>query len=54
MPNVPVVNASPLIILAKAGYLDPLRLAGDSAVTPLAVAHEVRQAGPGDPAVRAS
>lgn len=53
MPSPPVVDASPLIILAKAGYLELLRLAGAGVVTPLAVAHEVRRAGPDDPAARA-
>jgi predicted nucleic acid-binding protein len=48
-----VVNASPIIVLAKTGYLDLLRLAGDPVQVPLAVAQEVMRAGPNDPAALA-
>jgi hypothetical protein len=34
VPDPPVSDASPLIILAKAGYLDLLRLAGSSVLVP--------------------
>jgi predicted nucleic acid-binding protein len=53
VPDPPVANASPLIILAKAGYLDLLRLAGSSVLVPRAVLHEVQQPGPSDPVARA-
>ncbi len=48
-----MVNASPLIILAKAGYLDLLRIAGDPVLVPLPVQQEIQQAGATDPAVLA-
>ena len=47
-----VVNASPLIFLARAGLIDMLRILGD-VVVPSAVASEVEQRGPDDPTVRA-
>jgi predicted nucleic acid-binding protein len=53
VPNPLVVNASPLIVLAKTGYLDLLRLVGDPIHVPLAVAQEVMQAGPNDPGTQA-
>jgi hypothetical protein len=53
VPDPPIVNASPLIILAKAGYLDLLRLAGSSVLVPRDVLREVQQPGPRDPAAQA-
>ncbi len=47
------VNASPLIVLAKARRLELLRLAAARIVVPRAVADEVRAAGPSDPAAAA-
>ena len=41
MAEPPVVNASPLVVLARAGRLDLLRLLGDRVVVPEAVAVEV-------------
>jgi predicted nucleic acid-binding protein len=43
-----VVDASPLIHLAKGGYLELLRLVGDSVAVPVAVANEIRRRGPED------
>jgi len=53
VPNPLVVNASPIIVLAKTGFLDLLRLAGDPVQVPLAVAREIMRAGANDPAVQA-
>ena len=53
MPEPPVVNASPLIVLAHGGCFDLLRVAGDSIIVPLAVAAEIRHRGPDDPTVQA-
>lgn len=49
----PVVDASPLIVLAKAGMLSLLRLAGDPVFVPQVVIQEVQQAGSNDPALQA-
>lgn len=51
MAEPPVVNASPLLVLARAGRLDLLRLLGESVLVPTAVAAEVRAHS--DEAVRA-
>ena len=53
MPEPPVANASPLIVLAQGGRLDPLRTAGDRVVLPTAVEREVFRPGLADPAARA-
>jgi predicted nucleic acid-binding protein len=53
VPDPPVTDASPLIILAKAGYLDLLRLAGSSVLVPREVLREVQQPGPSDPVAQA-
>ncbi|MGD0090337.1 MAG: DUF3368 domain-containing protein [Planctomycetota bacterium] len=42
MAEPPVVNASPLILLAKAGLMEFLRLAGEPVLVPDDVAREVR------------
>jgi predicted nucleic acid-binding protein len=44
----PAVNASPLIFLAKAGFLDFLRLLADTVMVPTSVAAEIRRRGPTD------
>jgi len=53
VPNPLVVNASPVIVLGKTGFLDLVRLIGDPVLVPTAVVQEVQQAGPNDPAVQA-
>lgn len=45
-----VVDASPIILLAKTGHLDLLPAAADNLLIPKAVAEEVRQAPSDDPA----
>jgi predicted nucleic acid-binding protein len=47
------VNASPLILLARGGLIQLLKLAGPEVVVPLPVAEEVRRRGASDPTVRA-
>jgi predicted nucleic acid-binding protein len=42
-----------LIILAKTGWLDLLRLIGDPVHVPMPVVDEIQQGGPSDPAVEA-
>ncbi len=53
MAEPPVVNASPLIILAQGRRLEMLRLMGDRIVVPRQVAIEVRRRGLGDAGVQA-
>ena len=53
MASPPVVNASPLIVLAHGGVFELLRVAGDTVFVPSAVAGEIRRRGPHDPTVRA-
>ena len=53
MPDPVVVNASPIIVLARAGFIDLLRLAGDPIQVPQAVMHEVSQGASNDPAIQA-
>ena len=53
MAEPPVVNASPLIVLAHGGLFDLLRVAGDHLLVPAAVANEIRRRGPADPTVQA-
>ena len=52
MPDQAVVNASPLIFLARAGRLEFLQLAAPEILVPAAVAAEIRQYDPDDPAVQ--
>ncbi|MBV8677591.1 MAG: DUF3368 domain-containing protein [Planctomycetaceae bacterium] len=47
------MNASPLILLTKAGHLDLLRLGGAEVVVPDAVIAEIGRKGPYDPTVQA-
>lgn len=51
--DVPVVNASPLIYLARAGMFDLLLEAGPKLVVPDSVVNELEARGPTDPAVLA-
>ena len=51
MPDVWVVNASPIITLAKIGHLDLLERQADEIIVPVPVAREVL-AGPADDAAR--
>lgn len=53
MPDQAVVDASPLIFLAKAGRLEFLQLAAPEILVPAAVAAEIRQYDADDPAVQA-
>ncbi len=48
-----VVNASPLIYLARASLFDLLRLAGDTVCVTSPVMAEIEARGPGDPTVAA-
>lgn len=52
MPEAAVVNASPLIHLAKAGLLELLRTVGEQVVVPHAVADEILAKGKDDITVR--
>ena len=53
MPEPPIVNASPLIVLARGGLFDLLRVAGDRVLVPAAVANEISRRGAADPTVQA-
>jgi len=53
VPDQAVVNASPLIFLARAGRLEFLQLAAPEILVPAAVATEIRQYDADDPAVQA-
>ncbi len=53
MPDQAVVNASPLIFLAKSGRLEFLQLAAPEILVPAAVAAEIRQYDADDLAVQA-
>ena len=53
MVERPVVNASPLILLGRAGQLDLLQLAGSPVVVPHLVAEEIASRGQADAAARA-
>jgi hypothetical protein len=48
-----VTNASPLIFLARGGYVDLLQLTGDRVLVPEPVAREIRARGPQDITARA-
>src|SRR5216684_509193 len=48
-----VVNASPVILLARVGQLDLLHHLGPAVVIPEAAVLEIQRKGPGDPAVQA-
>lgn len=50
MTDTWVVNASPLILLAKAGHLDLLEQSASNVLVPNAVKTEVLAGPPGDPA----
>lgn len=53
MADAVVANASPLILLSRAGYLDLLRVAGDPVVVPRPVLAEIEMKGPNDITVKA-
>lgn len=48
MAETAVVNASPLIFLARGGLVELLKLAGDRVVVPVAVAEEIQRRGSQD------
>jgi predicted nucleic acid-binding protein len=52
MPDCAVVNASPLIFLAKAGMIDFLQQAAPQILVPAAVAEEISRRGKDDITVR--
>ena len=49
MPGKRIVNASPLVFLAREDLLEMLRQGGFDVVVPEAVAEEIRAHGPADP-----
>lgn len=53
MAEACVVNASPLIFLARGGHLDLLQVFGGPVRVPRVVAEEIRRRGPEDPTARA-
>jgi predicted nucleic acid-binding protein len=53
VPEPAVVNASPLIYLARGGCFELLQVAGTPIVVPASVDGELRRRGPTDPAVQA-
>jgi predicted nucleic acid-binding protein len=53
VPIPVVVDASPLIVLAKTGFLPLLRVVSDPVLVPRPVAQEIGQRGPSDPAAQA-
>lgn len=53
MAERPAVNASPLIYLSRAGFVDLLQIAGREIVVPAPVAEDIRRKGAHDPAVQA-
>ncbi|MBN1773607.1 MAG: DUF3368 domain-containing protein [Deltaproteobacteria bacterium] len=53
MAEVPVVNASPIIYLARAEELALLQVLGPEAVVPEPVVRELLRRGPADPAAKA-
>lgn len=52
MPDPAVVNASPLILLAKAGRLELLRALGRDLIVPHTVVEELRAKGSDDPVLQ--
>jgi predicted nucleic acid-binding protein len=53
MADAAAVDASPVIVLARAGWLDLLRVVADRIVIPSEVAVEIRRRGSDDPAAAA-
>ena len=52
MAEPPVVEASPLIVLAQGGWLQLLQKAGEGVIVPRAVEREIRRSGATDPIAR--
>lgn len=50
-PALPVIDSSPVILLARVGRIDLLSLLSETILVPRAVADEIRAKGPEDPAV---